>query len=74
MCSCQLKRNMQCGMGSVCGFGAKMYADCVPFALGGCSEVAVATSNKASRCPGVAESRREGEVGEREGPIRGEVG
>lgn len=34
--------------------------------LGGCSEAAVATSNKASQCLEVGESRRQEEVGERE--------
>lgn len=53
VCSCQWKRKMQCGIWSVCvcRFGAKMHADrlCTCLALGGCSEVAVASS-KASQC------------------------
>lgn len=36
------------------------------FTSGGCSEVAAATSYTANQCLEVGESRREGEVGERE--------
>lgn len=52
-----------------------MQTVCVCRTLGGCSEVAVATSNKASQCLEVGESRRQGESGrKRKGQIRGEVG
>lgn len=39
---------------------------CTFFTSGGCSEVAAATSYTANQCLEVGESRREGEVGERE--------
>lgn len=66
-------------MGSVCRFGAKMYADsCTLGTLrwgGGCSEVAVATGSKAKSVFGSWRKQEGGRSGRRrKGQIRGEVG